>query len=193
MNTWTTDCTVVPAKNPWQPQHGELVICWCKPGSGTYIETPGPEVPNKQVSPSEHVYERPIEGQVLPLCLVSPNPWRALQILGIDTQEIMLPYTCPYTGLVFYGLVPSCLVSSDVGRYADKIRYDKDYILDHEYHREMWKDRVFDLQDVARVLLGTGYTHGTGINDGSRSLHQTKVNLSNGDYLWCYLWLWHNK
>jgi hypothetical protein len=57
----------------------------------------------------------------------------------------------------------------------------------------MFKDRLFDLQDIQRIMMGTGYGTGFSIHDGSPGLRQTSVKLNNDDYLWVYFWMWYNK
>lgn len=169
---------VVKAVKPYKPDCGDLVCCAT---SAQYLETP----PNK--FPQE---------QVLPLAAIRPNPWMVLEYLGIDASLIRGTYECPYTGYDFYGVVPICLASEQLDKYCTeemKQRGQADYWFDHAWHVHMMKDRRFDLTEVQRLLLGSGYTDMTGHHDGSGSKKQTKVNLENGDYLWVWFNEWHNK
>ena len=186
------NATVIPATNPYKPNCGDLVCGFDKPDSEQYLETW--EHPKSGKS-----FPFP-EGQVLPLCLIDPHPWHAIDKLGIDAGAIRCPYECPYTRYTFHSIVPAALVSTDLeGKWGDIIRkpgvarHSHDYVLDWDYHKSMWKEKVFDLHEVGQAILGLGYTHGTGIWDGSGSKHSTVVNLDNGDKLWVYFWEWHNK
>jgi len=175
---------VIPAKNPYKPKHGDLVCGFNKPSAEGYIETPTNELP---------------EGQVMPLCLIDHHCWQASKRLDIDAAPIYAPYKCPYTKYEFFSIIPVALISTDLsGKWRKTVverraGVDPDYVLDHEFNRHMWKDTVFDIQDIGKLMLGSGYTSMTSIYDGSRSMHRSKVNLDNGDTLWVYFWEWHNK
>ncbi len=111
--------------------------------------------------------------------------------LGINPGGLRIRYKCPYTDYDFYGVVPVALISDDLKKY--KIHGNTDYWFDYEYHEQMWGDKRFELNNIQKLLLGSGYTLGTRVNDGSSSVRQTTVNLSNGDCLWVHFFEWHNK
>ena len=176
---------VTPAFVPYEPDHGDLVCGFEQTGAEKYLETPLLSLP---------------EGEVLPLCLIRPHPLKALDALEISWSHIKCPYLCPYTGYTYYSIMPAALVSTDLeGKWGALIRkpgvarHGHEYVLDHEFHRSMWKEKIFNLHDIGKAVLGLGYTSGTGINDGNSSIGQTVVNLDNGDKLWVYFHEWHNK
>jgi len=173
--------TLEKAERPYDPEYGDLVCLWDNKDANLYLETP----------------TDPPENEVLPLAVLHPNPWDALVYLDIDAKQIMVNYLCPYTKYASWAVVPVALCSEDLhGKYKERIekRFGRqDYWLDHEYHKEMWGDKRWQPSEIHRLMLGSGYTSGTRINDGSRSVDATRVWLSNGDYLWVYLNVWHNK
>ena len=174
---------VIHADKPYKPKNGDLVCGFDNEEVEKYLQDPGNNLP---------------EGQVLPLCLIHPNTWQAVKLLDIDAKPICCRYECPYTNYEFYSIVPAVLVSTDLnakwGKIVQKVaRWTPDYVLDHEYHRETYKERVFDLNEIGKFLIGPGYTHGTHITDGSGSIINAIVNLDNGDFLYVYLLEWYNK
>lgn len=137
--------------------------------------------------------EHPV-GQMMPLAVLDANPWHALKLLGINTTAIKKTYQCPYTGYAHYWIVPVALISDDLkNNYAHFEHWNKNYLFDHEWHEQMWSERRWELQKIQQLLLGSGYTVGTMSNDGFGEVRQTKVKLSNGDYLWVHFWVWYNK
>lgn len=176
---------VIVAKKPFKHKYGDLVCGFENVESEKYLETTSSKKP---------------EGQVLPLCLIDPNPWHALSRLKINVDPIKVPYECPYTGYSFYSIIPSALISKDLEKnWGELIRTGRiaccsvDYVLDWEYHKSTFQERMFDLSEIEELLMGSGYTCGTRMNDGSHSKGSTIVNLDNGDMLWVHFWIWHNK
>lgn len=177
--------SIVAAEKPYIPENGDLL---CDFGDAAhsrpsqYLETPLKAYP---------------KGQVMPLGIIHPNPLQAATRLGIDTLPILSAYSCPYTGYEFWTIVPVAICSTNLkkkwGEAVRAVYHSPELALDHDWHRRMHKDEIFELSDIGRLLLGSGYTSSTGINDGSRSRRQTAVRLSNGDMLWVHFWEWYNK
>ena len=142
--------------------------------------------------------DTPLE-QILPLTLINPNCWVALSNLEIDTEPIKVIYECPYTKYTSYSIVPVALVSTDLkGKWESIIRkgislHTVEYLLDYEFHKNMWQKRILELTDIGKLLMGSGYTYLAGWNDGYGSKESFKINLDNGDFLWVYAWEWYNK
>lgn len=170
----------VISTNPYKPDHGDLVCEFNFPEMGKYLETPSKE--------------RFKDKQVLPLRLLSPNPWKALTELRIKAEAFHAPYECPYTGYTFYSIVPSALISDDLkGKYGFVNHWNKDYLFDYEFQRDMFRDNILELGTIGDLILGSGYTEMTHVNDGSRSKLKSIINLDNGDKLYVHFWEWHNK
>jgi hypothetical protein len=180
---------ILPTLKPYKPEIGDLILDWVKPEARKFLGTvPGRKKREKQAVPKA-------EGdQVLPLRLLNPNPWKALEALGIDADEIKAKYECPYTEYDFYAIVPAALISSDLkGKYDHVQHWNKDYLFDHEFHKDMFKEHITGLGEIGKLMLGSGWTSMTGVNDGSRSVITAIVNLDNGDQLLVYTWEWYNK
>jgi len=194
---------IVPAQTPYIPDCGDLLCEMLKPESAKYLEVPSPEIRPKDIEIFSHErhHEPPTDGEVLPLQLIEINTWEAIDRLRINAADIRATYECPYTNYECFALMPVCLISTDLeGKWGKLIRRrprisrcDPDFVMDYDWHKHMHKDKRFYAHDVGKLLLGSGYTSGTLINDGSRELHQTIVNLDNGDKLWVYFWMWYNK
>lgn len=172
---------LVQAAKPYKPEIGDLVCEWCKPEkSELYLDSA----------------KGPGTDKVVPLCIIYPNPWVALEWFNIDAKPIMAKYECPYTNYKHFAIVPTALLllQGDTKRYEKcKSMYGMDYILDWDFHKHMHKERRLEVFPIQKMLLGSGYTHGTCINDGHGSLEYARVNMDNGDALWVAFWEWYNK
>lgn len=168
---------VALAKEPYQNEFGDLVCEWSKKGVSKYLV-------NEENTGTE---------RIIPLCVVHPNPWIALQQFGIDASAIKTKHKCPYTDYEYFSIIPTALLLNT--DYDYKVRHwAPDYVMDWEFHKNMWKkEELLRLHDVERLLLGSGYTTCTLSTDGDRSLIQRRVMLDNGDALWCFFWEWYNK
>jgi hypothetical protein len=170
---------VIPAKKRHKYDCGDLVCEFYQPDSGRYLED----------NPCR-------DGQIIPLGVFYPNPWDSLKVLEIDVTLIKIEYVCPYTDFHCFSIVPTALIRTNLeekwGELVQKKWGNSGYVLDHEWHKSAWGD-VCGLSDIARLLLGSGYTEGTHIHDGSRERKETTVRLSNGDAIWVHFWEWYNK
>jgi hypothetical protein len=136
--------------------------------------------------------------QILPLGVLDPNPFIALKRLDIDPENIVSKYVCPYTNYEHYSVMPIAVFSQNLKKnyfdiLAAKRLWNIDYVLDHAWHKKMHGDALLAIADIAKMLLGSGYTHGTMINDGSRSMKVLMAHLENGDLLYNWAWEWYNK
>ncbi len=178
---------IVPAKKIYKPEIGDLILDWEKPDARKFLGVvEGRKKQEKQATPKE--------GQILPLRLVHPNPWKALDAMSIDADGIKALYECPYTGYEFFAVIPAALISSDLAKKYNHVQHwNKDYLFDHDWHKEMMKEHVTGLGEIGKLMIGSGWTRCTGVNDGSRSLITAVVDLDNEDQLLVYTWEWYNK
>lgn len=181
--------TVYPilANNPHVPKCGDLICDFDGTNTGKFLESAEEDKFNK----FEYRFD---DKQILPLALLNPNPFHSLTILNIDFNSILSSYSCPYTKYDFYSIVPTALISDDLaGKYGSIKHWNKEYLFDYDWHKKMMGDRILELSEIGNLMLGSGYTGGTGFNDGHSSKHKTTVNLDNGDQLCVYFLEWHNK
>jgi hypothetical protein len=124
-----------------------------------------------------------------------PNPWVALEEFEIDCKEFAkaCEYEDCYTGNTSFAAVPVAILTDDTNKYrlsAKKEWYDGAF--DHEWNRQMHPD-WWKIGEIGKILMGTGYTSGTTIMDGSKSRIPLKAPLDNGDFLLVWCWEWYNK
>jgi hypothetical protein len=210
---------IVPAAYPYKPEIGDLVCDFIRmeetdPKPSDYLESK-PPVKRGSLSHRQLAHEFKddneallkylkshklnasvdLSKQILALQMLHPNPWTALKCLHIDAEGIKsATYECPYTGYTHYSIVPVALISDNLaGKYADVDHWNKEYLFDHEFARHLWKEKVLEIGVIAKMLLGSGWTSGTHITDGSRGEIATTVALDNGDKLLVQTWEWYNK
>lgn len=170
---------IVEQEKPYKPDLGDLVCDFCKKLASNYL-----------------VHEEaPLSKKIIPLVIIYPNPWIAAKSFDIDTTPIQAIYKCPYTGYTHYSIVPSALiVNGDVKAYAKLKHHSPEYILDLAWHQKMIRQEdLYGLSAIQRIILGSGYTEGTHINDGGGSIVTRQVMLDNGDALLVHFWEWYNK
>ena len=114
------------------------------------------------------------------LSVVRENHWSALEKLGIDIKELRedVEYGCPFSNNRYAHLYP--LLISEY-KTEDPV---------HEFMRFPWK---MQMGSIDKSFCGHGYTDGTLPHDGSGSWGYGKVNLSDGRFLVCAIWIWYNK
>ena len=136
-----------------------------------------------------------LPNKIIPLALVNPNPWVALQGLKIEYESLVVKYECPYTLYAHCAILPISilLIEANLASYPDLGYPAPDYLFDWEWHQQMWREQRHKVNDIQKILLGSGYTHSTMIHDGSPRIHYTSVPLDNGDALWVAFWKWYNK
>jgi len=144
----------------------------------------------------------------LPLAALYYNPWHSLEALGIDFEKFKkeLEYE-DYVEKrnIYYWAIPIFLFSDDVDEIIDKTKaiYWKDIHKDHEWqvrsYFRQWGDednpleKDFRLSKILEAMLGHGYTYGTIPSDGSGEQKNALVELSDGNFLGCKVWVWYNK
>jgi hypothetical protein len=169
---------LVKAKEKYVPNIGDLVCEWSNKESVEYL------VAEKGMGTEK----------VIPLACAHPNPWKALDMFDICATPIIAKYKCPYTNYEHFAILPvQLLINGNVDAYKHLKHWAPEYVLDWEWHKELMKERRFEIQAIQRILLGSGYTGGTGFNDGHGGLEERRVMLDNGDALWVIFWEWYNK
>lgn len=169
---------IVEAKKPYEAKHADLICDFCE--DKRYSKYLSQESLNSQ--------------KIIPLAVLYPDPWQALEALNIDGDPLHFKYKCPYTGYEHFAILPSSLiVNGDVNVYKDVKHHSPDYVLDWEWHQKMHKANLTGLTDIQKIMLGSGYTSGTRITDGHGTIKQCLVMLDNGDALLSNFWEWYNK
>ena len=166
--------SLIKAEKPYKPEIGDLV---CQSEESV-----------KYLCHSED----PATDKIIPLGCADPNPWEALRVFAINAKPIITKYTCPYTKYEHFGIVPVALLLRKDNVYNVKF-HSADYLMDWAFHRHNFKKDRLKLFNIPKILLGSGYTDGTGHYDGSGSSIQRPVMLENGDALWCHFHEWYNK
>jgi len=123
------------------------------------------------------------------------NPFEALRRFGIDERMLQDAgvYICPYLRRHFHAVVPVMLYAKDPLTY-DVIREKSlpDMFVDKGFQSSQYVSRKLP-DRFAAALIGPGFTDGFRPSDGSSSLVQAEMGLSNGDRLSVAVWLWFNK
>lgn len=148
--------------------------------------------------------------QILMICCVHPNPIRAAEILGLNT-EFFCGHKDPYTGAAVYAIIPTAILTDDIHKYADCLQGVPfpELALDSEFAKDMngkqtFKPRpfrvdeqeineIFKLTHIQSLMSGSGYTFGCLQNDGHHYQLPAKVKMDNGDWLFVWFWEWYNK
>lgn len=145
--------------------------------------------------------------QIILMAHIHPNPIKALQRLDIDIR-FFCQHTDPYTDYSVYGIIPTAILTNDVGKYEPKLKGLPflDLILDQEFvkhqHKGKWVEKnwqrpgfqeIFSLSKIQKQMMGSGYNSGCLMNDGDNSCLPAKVKLSNDDWLFVWFWEWYNK
>lgn len=143
------------------------------------------------------------ESTPLLLSYFDPNTWAAVfKIQALDQTALkqlfdICQYTCPYTRQVYTSLVPLVLWTNNPDQYfqGQEHAWYRDMACDGEWTRNQYSAVLEkgELTRIQKLLLGSGYTNGTLMSDGSNSVEQVVIDLSNGDKLVCAVWIWHNK
>ena len=155
------------------------------------------------------------DNQILLVSRINVNPMAAMKVIGIG-----LDFFCPkkdtYTeheGV--YGIVPTAVLSDDVSKYEKSMmksinEYGSNQLVDLALDQEFVKEsianggctvegnhlyseyaEVFGLNDIQELMMGSGYTFGCNMHDGSHARIPAKVKLSNGDWLFVWFWEWY--
>ena len=153
------------------------------------------------------------EQAYLPLVAIYLNGWTALRRMQtsllhyhrLEDLETASRYTCPYSNMDAWGLVPLGVLTTDPALYqkafADPGAWA--YVYDQaigENRSEFVNDHLGDdetafesmLHSVAITMLGSGYTVGCRASDGNGTRTLVTVDFANGDKLICAAWTWYN-
>ena len=132
------------------------------------------------------------------------NGWDALNKLSIVNRIYVhndCRYRCPYTGHMFWSLLPFAIITDNYNRYIlDLVKRN-----DHTY--KLWTDTEWtkrDLMDnekkgirgpslIQSTILGSGYETTILPIDGSHKIIVVNLELNNNDKIICYSWEWYNK
>lgn len=191
--------TIVEPEEQYVPKIGDVlwgaVADWAKPPEG---EEPDPmRVAGLMLNVLDG--NEVDEWQVIPLGLANPNTISVVEAFGIDHKWFLnAVHKDPYTGYQTYGIVPVALLTDDPKKYEESVLKAPcipfPYLaLDAGFHRGMQKNFLLDIHDVAKLLMGSGYSEGCNHLDGSRQQKFAKLKLSNGDWLYVAFWEWFNK
>lgn len=167
---------LVPAKKPYDEDIGDLVCDLVHSKASDYLEND----PNLGTE------------KIIPLCLINPNPWRAVQELDINARPLVAKYKCPYTNYEHFGVVPVALLLFNGGEKSYPKMFNSDFIFDWEWHKKMIRDRA-SVSPIQKILLGSGYSDFWRASDGHGEIKERKVMLDNGDGLLVAFWEWYNK
>lgn len=123
------------------------------------------------------------------------NSWNALEKLGIDIlYKDQMAYECPYRYIQFYWFYPTFLICQDHNIYKSKVDCRRfDILTDADYWINFVKICDEKPNKIHMSFLGHGYTSGTLPSDGHGTPELVYVNLSNGDKIAGFVWIWYNK
>lgn len=140
----------------------------------------------------------------------SYRPMRSMLQVGIDKSDLIQFFKAvkvsddPFSGMDYYGVVPSILLTADLSKYdTSEIRTAHlGMAQDKKWNREYTFGGMFEPGDDfmqwpptggERGMMGSGHTDFTLPSDGSASMTNTFLTLDNGDFVMCHAWCWHNK
>ena len=137
------------------------------------------------------------------LGVLAVNTWYVLEKLGVKVDDFKeaVKYICPYLDHGFFWCMPVALCGGiDKYRYKAREAFGKmyaDYAFDTKFINhtgDIGRTPLdWELSDVTRLWMGSGYTVCTLISDGSRSRVRVRVRLDNGDWILVETWEWYNK
>jgi hypothetical protein len=185
---------IIEPKELYKPAIGDVL--W---GAAADWSSCNPKDPMRIAGRSLNVLDgHEIESEIIYLPCIAPNFIAALKTLNIDSQFFIdISHEEPYTGFRVFPIAAIAVLTDNTGKYRETLeswgRCDCGYALDSEWHKQMHKERVLDISEITRLMMGTGYTCGCSINDGSRKIKPAKLLLSNNDWLYVNFWEWYNK
>lgn len=141
----------------------------------------------------------------LPLSFWSYRPSKAMLDMGIDLTAVKtltrqpMVMEDPFSGWKALHFVPTLILSRDIDAYNfdgtahfREMALDKDWMRNQTY-REYFEDGKLRPGNGERGMMGSGYTNGTLPCDGHPGLRHCYIDLSNGDTLLGFQWVWYNK
>lgn len=134
-----------------------------------------------------------------PLVAVNQNPWRAMETLTVEPYSFKrsVEYTCPYNKYVHYWAIPILIFTEDIETWISKSRpqgYER--YLDQDWVKRFYPLNTkngFPFTKIHRALLGPGFCHKSGIDEGRGHIYDALVALDNGDFLGVKVWVWFNR
>lgn len=174
--------TVQKAEHPFEEDFGAILF------GGEYI--------------AGRVVKKEID-QVLFLPGTYHDPWKDLIKLRIKCNDFKEAVT--YKDFVientYYWFLPIMILTDNNQKYRnDNLKspvynhiFDSDFCKGNLFSPDLGNDIAISPGKIHASLLGHGYTYGTLPSDGSGRLDMLYVNLSNGDRLAGYCWIWFNK
>lgn len=138
------------------------------------------------------------DGELLLACHIAANPITAMKIIGFD-PAVFCPYEDFYTKNTAFGIIPTAIISDDVKKYLPSLKKSiafPDLAIDQEFIKNSYQDdlySVFELTEIQTLVMGSGYTYGYVMGDGNNGCVPAKFKLSNGDWLFVWVWEWYNK
>ena len=167
---------IIEQTSPWKPSNGDILFA------------------NKFIAGVAESVDNPLS-----LELYSINPWNTLDRLGIDCEPLKTScrYRDPWSDNIYYWFVPTTIDTLDVSQYKPdrevtnsihEMLFDTKYMKEHHY-----KDGLGVATGIEKSFLGHGYTSSTLPNDGHGKTEPVYLQLSNGDKLCGFLWIWYNK
>ena len=201
--------TFVDPENQYKPSCGDVLwgaaADWAKPSRGQK-----PEQERISGLKLNQLEGNEFDNEILLVCHVDPNPMKAMDVLGID-KEFFCPRKDSYTGFEgVFGIIPTAVLSNDVNKYKLlckpylpflDLAFDQDFVKEtcagggrmlSGKSDESYAD-IFELSDIQNLMMGRGYTYGCSMHDGHGSKIPAKVKMSNGDWLFVWVWEWYNK
>ena len=134
------------------------------------------------------------------LCYVDPNPWDAIERLGIGLDPLKhdASYICVTTRRRYCAVLPEFIITDEIERYLPFVMHPyEEMAADMRWVRETvqpLESGPSDLRDALSLcLLGTGRPYPLLTHNGHPDLARASVRLSNGDDLVVTHYEWFNK
>ena len=131
---------------------------------------------------------------IVMLSAYKTDTWKALPIFGIDHKEFKrkMTYECPFRNIPYYWFFPTFIICHDANLYKGLIQNESKFgfASDTDFWLYMHKCCEKEPNQVEQSFLGHGFTNCTLPSDGSNRIEHVYVNLSNGDKLAGYIWIW---
>jgi len=201
--------TFATAPERYKPENGDLLwgatSDWAAPDSNDRADwVQNPDYRDRVSGLKLNVLDgTELDNDILLMCHINPNPMKAMDILEID-RDFFCPYKDPYTGYAVFGIIPTAILSAGWQRMSymercealddrgcRKVNYI-DLAFDSEFVKETYSDH-FELTEIQKQMMGSGYTSCCNMHDGHGSRVSAKVKMSNGDWLFVWVWEWYNK
>ena len=178
--------TIIKQDNPWKPHIGDVL------SGGEYIKCllHSPGLPDL------------LEFKVIGLKWIANHGWVALEKLGIAiTPAIAFSYECPFVdGNHHYHFLPHFVLVNDLEVYKEHssdwpdMVLDRDWLVKYHLHSNLvLAEAQIQPSPIDLTIRGHGYTSMTIPSDGHGKWALACLELSNGDLVVGWLWIWYNK